>query len=530
MTSPPRAPRPVPVPVPAGRSRSSFAAPLIRAVNGWYDREPGGQATAIFLLLFVAAWTTFQIVAYASVDLHPDLIEAYAWGRHPGAGYFKHPPLVGFVTAAWFALFPAADWAFHLLAMVNAAVALYFTDRIARRTLTGDKRLLVLLLLLLLPFYHFHGQRFSTNQLLLSTWPIATYCFLRAFETRGLLWSVAAGLTAGFAMLAKYYSIYLIAAFVVAALSHPARGSYLKSPAPWISAAIGFAALTPHLIWLRTAEFGPFDYAYLVHGTVSAGDLLARAALFVIGAIGYAAIPCVAYALAVRPDRRTLAEALWPADPGRRMLAVMLAAMLALPPLTAPLLGLQLSSLWTMSAWFLLPVVLLAPQTAILARTRAVVVALVVALLSVVALLVAPVLAWNAHLNGTREGRAYYRLASEELGRQWRLATPEPLRIVLGGGDFALATTFYHPDHPDAAFDFDLRTAAWITPERIKRDGWAALCRADDAACIGNATRRAAAAPGARRSEFEVVRTFLGRAGTPARFVAIVVPPPSARP
>ena len=92
------------------------------------------------------------------------------------------------MAAAWFSVFPPTDWTFHLLAMANAAAGLFATDRIARTYLDGDKRIAVLLLLLLTPFYQFFGQRFGANQTLLSTWPIATYCFLRAFETRGLAW------------------------------------------------------------------------------------------------------------------------------------------------------------------------------------------------------------------------------------------------------------------------------------------------------------------------------------------------------
>src|SRR5262249_4476676 len=151
----------------------------------------------------------------ASLGLHPDLIEVFAWSQHPSAGYAKHPPLAGLIAAAWFAVFPAADWSFHLLAMVNAAIGLYAVDLIARRYVDGDKRLLVLLLLLCLPFYQFHAQRFSTNQTLLSTWPIATYCFLRSFGSRALAWSAAAGATAALAMLGKYYSAFLIAGFVI---------------------------------------------------------------------------------------------------------------------------------------------------------------------------------------------------------------------------------------------------------------------------------------------------------------------------
>src|SRR5205807_7864055 len=172
-------------------ARSALIAPITRGIDAWYDAARDGRAIWILLALFVAAWTSFQVISYASIGLHPDLLEVYAWGRHPSAGYNKHPPLGGLVTAAWFAVFPATDWSFHLLAMLNAAVALYAVDCIARRYVDGDKRVFVLLLLLFTPFYQFHGQRFGSNQTLLSTWPIASYCFLRAFESRRFAWAAA---------------------------------------------------------------------------------------------------------------------------------------------------------------------------------------------------------------------------------------------------------------------------------------------------------------------------------------------------
>ena len=156
-------------------------------------RRPGGRNSAPALR---RGLDRLSLVSHASVDLHPDLMEIYAWSRHPSAGYYKHPPLGALMAAAWFAVFPAADWSFHLLAMVNAAIALFAVDRIARLYLSGDKRLLVLLLLLLTPFYQFHGQRFASNQVLLSTWPIATYCFLRAFAARAACGRLAAGVAA----------------------------------------------------------------------------------------------------------------------------------------------------------------------------------------------------------------------------------------------------------------------------------------------------------------------------------------------
>ena len=79
-------------------SSRSLIGPIERAIDAWFDRERDGRAVAILLLVFVAAWTAFHVVSQASVDLHPDLLEVYAWGRHPSAGYYKHPPLGGLIA------------------------------------------------------------------------------------------------------------------------------------------------------------------------------------------------------------------------------------------------------------------------------------------------------------------------------------------------------------------------------------------------------------------------------------------------
>ena len=241
--------------------------PFGSAVGTWLDFAPSGVSTRFFLMSFVIFYTAFQIISFSSIGLNPDLLELYAWSLHPAAGYYKHPPLGALITAGWFSIFPPTDWAFHLLAMANAALGLYAVSLIARRYLGGDKMLVVLLLLLLTPFYQFHGQRFASNQTLLSTWPLATYCFLRAFENRGLVWSAAAGATAALAMLGKYYSIFLLAGFIVAALAHPARGRYLRSPSPWLSVVVGGLVMAPHVQWLFATGFAPFGYATSVHAS-----------------------------------------------------------------------------------------------------------------------------------------------------------------------------------------------------------------------------------------------------------------------
>jgi len=205
-----------------------------RAAGRWQNDD---RAIVILLGAFVVAWTVFHTIVFVPIGLHPDLTEVYSWGRHPALGYFKHPPLSGWICGLWFSVFPSADWAFYLLAMVNAAAGLWFIDLIAQRYVSAGKRPTVILLLLMTPFFQFFGLKFNANAVLLSTWPLAVYCFLRAFESRAPVWSAAAGAAAALAMLGKYYSIFLIGGIVIAALSHPKNARYLKSPSPWSASA-----------------------------------------------------------------------------------------------------------------------------------------------------------------------------------------------------------------------------------------------------------------------------------------------------
>jgi 4-amino-4-deoxy-L-arabinose transferase-like glycosyltransferase len=501
-------------------------ARITAAINRWFDAAPGGQALWIFLALFVVIWTSFQIVSYSSIGLHFDLLEVFAWSQNLAPGY-KHPPLAGFVAAAWFSIFPIADWSFHLLAMTNAAVAFFAIDLIARRYVEGDKRLLVLLLLLLTPFYQFHGQRFSTNQVLLSIWPIATYCFLRSFETRSLAWSAAAGATAALAMLGKYYSILLVAAFVIAALMHPRRFDYLRSPAPWVAAVVGLIVLAPHLHWFFTTGGQTLAYAHRVHGSSSMAALLWLAVSSTVSAIGYVAVVLLAYVLIVRPSRQILRATFWPDDSDRRMLVVLWAAPLLLPIVVMPLSGIKYSALWTLPAWFLLPIVLLSPQQAVVQRLDAVRLAFVVLCMSLLVLAASPAVAW-ARFAGeqAKPGRAHYAAVGKELTRLWRLNAKEPLKLVGSNTDFANATSFYGSDHPRPWNFGDLQLTPWIAENRPPRDGWAAVCPADAPGCLAFVDRAVANAEGVIRREFDHAATFLGRRGPPVRFIFVLVPSP----
>lgn len=488
--------------------------PLGRAFATWLDHAAAGLASRFVLLWFVILYTAFAIISSASLGLSPELLETYALGRHPAAGYAGHAPLAPLIAGGWFTLFPPTDWAFHLLAMVNAAAGLFAVDRIARQYLEGDKRIAVLLLLLLTPFYQFMGQGFGANETMLSTWPLATWCFLRAFATRDLAWSAGAGAATALAMLGNYYSVFLIVGFAVAVLAHPGRRTFLGSWAPWFGAAVGAVVLTPHVLWLahHTGMAAPL----FVTGAPPA-DPLWHFVPYIAG-VG---IMLAVYWIAVRPDRALRRDTLWPPDPDGRMLVILLAAPLLLPLLAAPFVDAALTQSWpTASAWFLLPIVLLRPRATVLTRKAAVRITALVAATVVGALAAAPWLAWRRHTEGTSEGREYYRLVSTEVTNVWRLATGQPLRVVTGDPQLVSAVAFYSPDHPDPAPGFETEHFA---------DGFAAVCRADDQTCVDAAKQRAAGKSNVQFITYSTINRYLGKPGRLERFFFILAPPRPSR-
>ncbi|MBV9558147.1 MAG: hypothetical protein JO254_13845, partial [Pseudolabrys sp.] len=232
------------------------------------------------------------------------------------------------------------------------------------------------------------------------------------------------------------------------------------------------------------------------------------------------------YGIVVSPSRRQFLDALWPRDGDRRMLTIMLAVFLLLPPFTAPLLRIELTSLWTMQSWFLLPTILLAAPSAKFPRRSALRCAGGLLIFTTIAVVVAaPVLAWLNFSRPQRDDRGYTKVLSEEATKTWRERVGRPLTIMLGDTNLASAAEFYSPDHPDAVAFFALTTTPWVTAERMQTEGFAAVCNATDAACLARANELASPNPRALSRTIEIVPSLFGYRAPPNSFIIVISPP-----
>jgi 4-amino-4-deoxy-L-arabinose transferase-like glycosyltransferase len=482
------------------------------------------RSVAMALLCYTAVWTLYAVIAKASQDVHYDMAEQVALSRELAFGYGKHPPLAAAVARAWFTLFPLTDWAYYLLAIATAVLALWIAWRVSAHFLDGEKRVLGLALLTLVPFFNFHALKFNQNTLLMPLWAATTLFFLRSFETRRVTDAALAGVTAAAAMYGKYWSIFLIAGLGVAALADPRRAVYFRSPAPWVTVAVGALALAPHVAWLVANGFEPFSYAVLVHGGTSVMSALGAAFGYLAGSVGYVAVAVVIAVLAAHPSAAAVRDSLWPATPERRLAAVAFWATLLSPALVAIPAELRLTSLWSMPAWTLLPVMLLSSPLVAVDRQVAARVLMVAVLFPLVILAVAPAIAVVTHRAGVTPAAAHSSLLAAPVERLWRETSDQPLRLFSSYEDFNYGVAFYLPSRPLTVNALDGVPPAGLDA-RIARDGIVLVCPVQAGGCVNVANARAARGPAGKRMEVNVTRRFWGIAGPSARYLIIAIPP-----
>ncbi len=111
-----------------------------RLIVALTDPKRRERSVVLVLAAYLLVWTLYGVVVKGNQDLHPDMGELIAWSRDLALGFPKHPPFAAIVVRAWFALFPIADWAYYLLAMSTATVALWIAWELYADYLNRTKR------------------------------------------------------------------------------------------------------------------------------------------------------------------------------------------------------------------------------------------------------------------------------------------------------------------------------------------------------------------------------------------------------
>jgi 4-amino-4-deoxy-L-arabinose transferase-like glycosyltransferase len=519
----------------ASRAHRRFG---LRRLAAWLAERVRNRETSLWLVISFAVchavlWTFILINLKAAQDVHMDVAEAFAWGQKFQLGYGKHPPLSGWVAALWFKFFPVTDWATYALAMTTLGIGLVVNWFIALRVVDRRRAFFVVVLLALYPIFNFKGFKYNPDLLQLVTLPLVVLAYLNAFEKRSWQSGIWLGLAGALALMTKYWVLTMIGAVGLAALLHPDRLNFLRSPAPWVAIATLVVAMIPHLIWLRDVDFVPLTYAGDSYGLSSR----AQAAQLVLGYVGHNLVllllPVALGALALAWPPRWFARA-WSGgenaavNRAQALNVWMIQAIVAIgPPLGGLAFTVYMKTDWGISLFFLVPLALVAIpslplQAAALFRIAAVWLVLTLATLAASPRIAALEMADNPNSASSYGARSQL---ARELTELWHSKFGSRWAVVAGTTEIGEPMTFYSPDHPAPFTPGEVWSSGLTSLEEARRLGFIGICDSGDWRLRACEAFMEANAKDADKLVITTQRFFQGRPGPATDWKVYIAPP-----
>jgi 4-amino-4-deoxy-L-arabinose transferase-like glycosyltransferase len=528
---------------PRARRRPS-RRPGLRRLAAWLVASASDRSAAPWLVIGFAAahavlWTFILINLKAAQDVHMDVAEAFAWGQKFQLGYGKHPPLAGWVAGLWFRMFPVADWATYALAMATLACGLVVSWLIALRVVDYRRAFFVVVMLALYPIFNFKGFKYNPDLLQLVTLPLLVLTYLHAFEKRTARSGLWLGLAGALALMTKYWVLTMIGAVGLAALIHPDRLKFLRSPAPWVAIVAAIALMIPHLMWLREVDFVPLTYAGDVYGLSSR----AQSAELVLGYLGHnlalLAVPVALAGLALawsalmrRPSaswagvwsrgvnvgvNRSQALHIW-------IIQIVVAVG---PPLGGLFFTVYMKTDWGISLFFLAPLALVAIPALRLQGIALFRIAAIWLLLSLATLVASPYIA-DREMAGNPNGASSYGARSQlarELTEEWHRRFHTRWAVVAGTTEIGEPMTFYSSDHPAPFTPGEVWSSGLTSLEEARRLGFIGICDTSDGRLPVCEAWMAANGKDAEQVAITTQRFFHGHAGPAITWKVYIAPP-----
>jgi hypothetical protein len=265
------------------------------------------------------AWRPLSLLMAVKLLVHAVASGPLAWGYMTDElyfldsvdrlqwGYVDHPPLSVALLRVWRDLFGSSLVAIRVPAWLCGCATILLSGLLARELGGGPvAQGIAGLGALATPVYFSLGNYYSMNPIEQALWAAAFVVLARlgsGGSPRLWLWL---GLLLGIAMLNKVSTAWLAAGIAVGVVATPLRRA-LRTPWPWIGAALAVAGALPYAVW-NAANDWPFlefsrNAARQKVGAVGLVDFL----LMQLTVMGYTPAPVwvagVAYVLAGRPLR-----------------------------------------------------------------------------------------------------------------------------------------------------------------------------------------------------------------------------------
>lgn len=447
----------------------SFLARISRAATDFAEANPAG-GFAVFALFHLALWTILPTILYPNLPL--DLIEAMTYGREWQIGHDKLPPLPWWIVEILYRLFHA-DIAYYAFSQITVLATFALVFRLALPMVGALGALASVLIVDGLHYFTSTSPKFNHDVVQLPFWALAGVAYYYALRTgRTLHWALL-GFALGMALWAKYFVVILAFPLALFLLADRDARSALRTPGPYVAAAVALIVASPHLVWLVQNDFLPIHYVE-ARSTPPQGilDHITRPLLFAFGQFAWA-LPCLAIAASLFV-RRTDKITPYDLDPfGRRIVTLLTFGPMVTLLVAAAITGSKLIGMWGYPFWLFLGLWLVLRAGKISERERFtklgwvwLIVAACYAIAFTIDMAVIPRLK-----DSPRTELFPGNVVATELAARFRSQTGEPVRYVIGSMYDGGNISHYAAEQPRNIIDGTFKRSPWIDPADVKRHG-----------------------------------------------------------
>ena len=424
----------------------------------------------LFLAVHLLLWTL--VPAMVRYNLPLDAIEGTIWGHQLEFGYDKNPWLNGWLSAFVMYLNDESAWMIYLLSQVSVIACMWCMYQLAKKILSPLYALVSVMLLECLQYFNFHAIDFNDNTLELGLWGISIYAFYLALRSNKFSYWILTGIFTALGMMAKYYTIVLIAGMFLFLIFNTKNRQQLKTFPPFAGLLIFTLICLPHIFWLFSHDFISIRYVvdrgssivphWSNHFIYPAKFFWQQLQVFLP-----AIIPCIILMIGKKPllnPQRIKIDSF-----NKQFLFYVAIMPMLLTLLISFILGTTLRAGWGMpllSAWGIILISCIQPNI-----TRARLTAFVIFIFS---LMIAEISGYSYSLmnpSSTSSANFPGREIATALTKEWREKYNTKLEYVGGsrwiGGNIA----FYSKDHPAVFIELDKKRAPWINANDLQKKG-----------------------------------------------------------
>jgi hypothetical protein len=220
-----------------GRRSNTRAAP-------WWLRSPGGP-----ILLIVGVKVALTLLTANRYGFHRDELYYRVAGNHLAFGYVDFPPITPVFARVAQAAFGSSLVGLRAPALAAGVGVVLLTAGMAKG-LGGDARAQWIAALGIATCAFFVGANglFQTVSFDTLAWALALYAFVRIVRSGDSRWWLGLGAAIGLGMETKFSMPALVLGIGAGVLLTPLRRE-LRTPWPWLGAAVAAAIAGPNLAW-----------------------------------------------------------------------------------------------------------------------------------------------------------------------------------------------------------------------------------------------------------------------------------------